>query len=183
MANDQKNVAIGGAVVSIAAWAANAAATGHVDVGILKEPPEETPSIENYVPEFESLEGGVVSFPQKTGFEVKLVLAEATPDLKQIALQQPTANLSGTAPNKTLLRGLREEQYKSIKVVTKGGTGATGVRATQTITYHRCAVSKVEPLTYAKGKEQLIGVTFMVLQDTSVSTADVFSKEVHSGGS
>ena len=182
MANDLKNVAIGGAVVSIADWAANGGATGHVDLGILKDPPELTPAQENYEPEFESLPGAPVAYPTKDGFEIKLALAEVTPDNIGMFLRQPTGNVTGSAPNKTGLVGDSTEQYKSVKIVTKGGTGALGTRATRTLTLHRCVVRKTESITFGKGKEQLLIVTLGVLYDTTVTTNDKFFKIVDSGG-
>ena len=182
MANNLNNLAIGGADVQVADWVANGGATGHVSVGILKEPPEWSPSVEKYEPEFESLPGKSISSPLSEDFELKVVMAEATLDILQWSLMQPTGNLTGTAPNKTLLFGDPSEQYKGIKVITKGITGTAGTRSTRTVTLHRCTVKKLEPVTFGKGKEQLFAVTLGVLYDTTVTSNDKYGKIVDSGG-
>lgn len=182
MALDLTKVAIGGADVQIADWAANTGATGYVSVGILKDPPELAFSPENYMPEFESLPGAPVSFPNKDKGTLKVVMAECDLVKLQWILQQPTANLSGTDPNRTLLIGDRTEQYKSIKIITKGITGSGGTRATRTVSVYRvAAVGKIDPVTFGKSKEQLFSVTFDVLYDTTVTTNDRWAKIVDTG--
>lgn len=182
MANDLKNLAIGGHTLNVGDWVTAAGTVTYADVGILKEGSEISPEIENYAPEFESLDGSPISIPVKTSFTIKAVLAEATLDNLLICLAQPAANLTGSAPNKTLLLGIRSEMYKAVKIVGKGNLGATGTRAVRTITAYRCAVEKMDALTITRSKEQLYVVTFRVLQDTTVATADQFIKIVDSGG-
>jgi hypothetical protein len=183
MALDQKKIAIGLADVQIAAWVANGGGTGHVSVGILKDPPEESHTFTNVKPTFESLPSAPLSFPQIDERQLKISISECSMTNLQWALGQPAGSLTGTEPNTTLLIGDREEQYKSIKIVATGGSGATGVRTTETHTYHRCAVSKIETITYARLKERNYVITFDWLYDTSVTTADKFGKVVCAGGS
>ncbi|HOC18435.1 MAG TPA: hypothetical protein PKK95_09215 [Vicinamibacterales bacterium] len=184
MAVDPKKLAIGGCVVYVADWAANGGATGWTDVGLTEAGSELTDKSENaLIGDGDQVPCAQRAYPSTDEVEIKIVMKEA--DLAKLvwALQQPAANLTGTAPNQTLLRGARTEQYKAIKLETAGNQGPTLVAATRTITAHRCYIKSRDGFQYGlKDKSQMYGVTLGVLWDATVTTEDKLYKIVDSGG-
>lgn len=169
MANDIKKLSIGGSVVSVGDWVSGGTGATLTDVGILKEGSEFTDSTELYEAKFESVEGAALAVPTESNIELKCVMAETDLEKLQWILHQPAGNLTGTAPNRILRRGTAEEQYKQVKIETKGICGPNGTRATRTLTLYRCVVKKLGAIKLSKKAEQLYEVTFGVLYDTTVS--------------
>lgn len=182
MAIDVKNIAIGGAVLSIGDWVTAAGAGSLTDVGLLKDGSELTFETENYEVESDSAQGMLAAVPIKTSVKIKAVLQEATLDNLRRVLNQVTGNLSGTAPNKTLLVGERSEQYHQLSIVSKGPKGSGLTSATRTITGWKGVVKIADAIAFKKGAEQTYGVEITLLYDPSVSTADKFLKIVDTGG-
>lgn len=181
MATNTGNIAIGAAQVSIGAYAAAGAASGSlVDVGHTKGPTTMSASFNDYEIVTEQTFGPVRKIPISASIKVKVMMDEATADNMRIAMRQLAANVTGTAPNKTHLVGNISEQYHQIVIVAKG-PGAT-TPSTRTITLWRAIVESIEEISYGKSPEQTLAVTFALMYDDTVATADKFFKVVDSGG-
>ncbi len=181
MATNTGNIAIGQAQVLIGAWVTAGAAQGSmVDVGHTKGPTTLTINGKDYVVETEQSFGAIRKIPIGADVKLKVFMSEATLDNYRIAFRQASGNVSGTAPNKTILVGQITEQYHQIQVLTKG-TGST-TPATRTITIWRGIVESVDEIPYGKSGEQVLAVTIHCMYDDSVATADKFLKIVDSGG-
>jgi len=179
MALELKNIAIGGTTLSLGAYVTAGGAGSLTDVGLLKDGSELNIAKEIYEVKSSSANGVLRAIPIDSTYELKAILQEATLDNMRKALGQPSANLTGTAPNKTLLVGDMAEEYFQGTVST-GGTG--GTPATRLMTFWKLYVKAVETLAFKKGQEQMYGITFGMVADQSVAAADKFYKVVDSGG-
>lgn len=169
MTVDVNKLAVGAAVVSIGDWVAAAAAGTLTDVGLTTGPAELSDVSEDVEVEGEQVQGVVRSVPTKKTVTLKVPMAEADLDKLQRLLRQPTANLTGTAPNKTLAVDAEEEQYLQVQCVTQGIAGSGGTHATRTLTFWRCSMTGREAVPFTKGGVQQWAAVFKVHQDTSVS--------------
>lgn len=181
MATNTGNIAIGKAQVSISAYVTAGGAGTFVDVGHTKGPTTLSVNGNDYAVKTEQSFGTIRKIPIDAEVKLKVLMDEATLDNMRIAFRQASGQLSGSAPNKTLLVGDITEQYHQIQIVTKG-TGSA-VPATRTITIWRAIVASMAEISYGKSQEQTFEVTFDVLYDDSVATGDKFLKDVDSGGS
>lgn len=181
MAIEVKNIAIGAGVLSIGDWVTAGGAGSLTDVGLLKDGSEITIEEENYEIESDSVQGALLSVPVKTTVKVKAVMQEATLALLRRMIQQPTGNLTGTAPNDTLLVGDRTEQYSQMTISTKGGKGAGSVAATRLFTFWKGVPKLGGAIAIKKGAEQTWEVEFSIMYDPSLATADKFFKIANSG--
>lgn len=178
-----KNIAIGGAALSLGDYVAAGGAGTLADVGLLKDGSEITIQREMYEVKSDSAQGVLRAVPTDIGYEVKAILQEATLANFRKVTGQPSANLTGTAPNATMEGGEAAEEYFQATIVTKGTAGATGVYATRTYTFWKLYVKGVEALPIKKGQEQTYGVTFGAAEDLSVSAAGKFFKVADTSGS
>lgn len=182
MAVDIKNIAIGAAVLSLGDWVTAGGAGSLTDVGLTLEGSMLSIATEFFDVSGEQVIGKVRSVPTSMTVTVKAKLQEASLDNLRRAINQPSANLTGTAPNKSLLVGEPSEQYLQGTLVTKGIAGSTSVHATRTITFWRGVVKSIGEISYSKGGNQVYDVEIECLEDTSVSTADKFFKIVDTSG-
>ena len=180
MATNTGNIAIGQATVSVGAYVAAGGAGSLTDVGHTKGPTTLNVTGNDYSIATEQSFGTIRKVPISASVKVKVMMDEATLDNLRVAFRQASAQLTGTAPNKTLLVGNITEQYHQVQIVTKGAGSTTP--ATRTITIWRAIVESVEEIAYGKSAEQTFAVTFDCLYDDSVATGDKFLKVVDSGG-
>ena len=181
MATNTGNIAIGACQVLVGAYVTAGGPQGTmVDCGHTKGPTTLNVTGNDYEIATEQSFGTIRKVPISASVKVKAMMDEATLDNLRIAFRQATGQLSGTAPNKTLLVGNITEQYHQVQLVTKG-TGAT-TPATRTITIWRAIVATVAEIAFGKSSEQTFEVTFDCLYDDSVATGDKFLKVVDSGG-
>jgi hypothetical protein len=180
LATNTGNIAIGLATVSIGAYVAAGGAGSLTDVGHTKGPTTLTVNGKDYAIETEQSFGAIRKIPIGASVKLKVFMDEATLASYRIAFRQAAAQLTGTAPNATLLVGVITEQYHQIQVVTKG-TGST-TPATRTITVWRGIVESVDEIPFGKAGEQTLAVTIDCMYDDSVATGDKFLKVVDSGG-
>lgn len=182
MSVDSKKIAIGAGVLSIGPYVAAGGAGTLVDVGLTKEGTELSLKITKAeVGNGEQVFGPQFAVPTDVEMELKAVMGEADIDKLAWLTSQPSGNLTGTAPNKSLLLGEPEEQYKQIQVVSKGIRGTNGTAASRTFTGWKGFVKSVEPVKFAKGSEQVYSVTFGFCEDLTVTTADKFGKIADTG--
>ena len=183
MAADIKRIEIGAATISVSAYVTAGGSGSFTDVGYTEGPATIEPGGSDYRIEPEQVLGAIRSVPTKVEHKLKFAMKEAAAANLQWAIRQLAANLTGTAPNYTLLVGDPVETYQQLKLVTKGGRAtATGTDGTQTWTFWRCASMAVEAIGVTKEKEKIIGVTFDILYDESVATADKYYKQVTASG-
>jgi len=168
MATDATKIEVGSGVFSIGDWVTAGGAGSLADVGHIKSPFEIGVAMENFDVETERAIGIVKTTPTKDDYTLKVHFHEADPEWLGFALGQPDANLTGTAPDETLLVGDRSERYHQATIV---GTGI-GTTAVRTWTFWRLQVISLEPVLIGKAVEQSYNVTFRILRDDSVSTAD-----------
>lgn len=151
-----------------------------VDAGHTKGPTTLSVAYTDYEIATEQSFGTIRKVPISAAVKVKVLMDEATLANLRVAFRQASAQLTGTAPNATLLVGNINEQYHQVQIITKG-TGST-TQATRTITIWRCIVENVAEISFGKQPEQTFEITFTCLYDDSVATGDKFLKIVDSGG-
>jgi hypothetical protein len=174
MATNTANICIGAATVSIGAYVAAGGASTLVDVGHTKEAVTLTPSFDDYPITSERAFGPLKKIPIGGTFKLSVSMIESTIENYRVAFRQAAGSTSGTAPNLTLRVGDFAQQYHQLSIVSSG-VGSTSVR---TITAWRAIVESVEAVPYGKTGEQMLKVTFDLMYDDSVSTADKFLKIV-----
>lgn len=182
MATDTKRISIGRADVSVSDYVTAAGAGTFTDVGHTQGPTTLEIANQDYEIKSEQVLAAIASIPVDNKVTLKFTMLESALDNLRYALRQVSGNLTGSAPNKTLLIGDAQEVYQQMKLVSKGIKGATLVAATRTITIWRAAFVSAEAIGFAKDKEQLFTVTMSVMYDDSVATADKYLKIVDSGG-
>lgn len=183
MANDIKRIEIGAAAISVSAYVTAGGAGSFTDVGYTEGPATIEPEFGDYRVEPEQVLGAIRAVPTKSGYKLKFAMKESAGANLVTATRIPVANLTGVAPNTTFLVGDPVEIYNQIKLVTKGGRAtAAGVDATQTWTFWRCAAMSMDAIGITKEKEKIVGVTFDILYDESVATADKYWKQVNASG-
>jgi hypothetical protein len=180
LATNTGNIAIGVATVSVGAYVTAGGAGSLTDVGHTKGPTTLTVTGNDYAVATEQSFGTIRKVPISATVKVKVMMDEATLDNLRTAFRQASSQLTGSAPNKTLLVGNITEQYHQVQIVTKGTGGTT--QATRTITIWRAITETVAEIAFGKGNEQTFEVTFDCLYDDSVATGDKFLKVVDSGG-
>jgi len=174
MATDATKILVGAGVVSLGDYVSAGGSGTLTDVGHTKNPVTFAPTFENFEIRGERAFGPIRISPQDMSLAIKVPMMEAVLEKYRIALRQPAANKSGTAPNETLLVGQPAEQYHQLQIVGPG-LGTTKVR---TCTFWKCIVEAVAEVPFAKAAEQMLDVTFRALFDDSVTTADKFGKIV-----
>lgn len=183
MPTNSAKITIGRADVALSAYVAAGAAGTFTDIGHSKGPVTIEPVVEEYKVMSEQAMGTIRSVPIKAGYRIKFTIMEADLSRMRQILSQPSANLvtSGTTPNivETLSVGDPQEIYFQIKVTTKGAKRALAdPEPTRTYTLWRCRPEAIDPIGHSKESEAVFGVTFDVLQDDSVATADKYWKAV-----
>jgi len=174
MALDATNIIVGAGTFNIGAYVAAGGAGTLADVGHTSAANELAAEFENTDFESERAQGIVKTVPSKTGYTLKIPIMQAESEMLRIALAQPAANQTGTGENLTLRVGARVEQYHQATIVTTG-VGTTGVR---TLTFWKLQAIAVDAIQYGKNALQQFIVTFRVMFDDSVTTADKFWKSV-----
>lgn len=180
MATNTGNICIGAAQVSIGAYVTAGGAGTLTDVGHTKGPTTLEATYNDYEIVTEQSFGAIRRIPISAAIKVKVMMDEATLDNLRVATRQVSGNLSGSAPNKTLLVGNISEQYHQVQIIGKGPGSTTP--ATRTITAWRAIVETVTAISFGKQPEETFEVTFSLMFDDSVSTSDKFFKVVDSGG-
>ncbi len=180
MATDTSKILVGAGVVSLGDYVAAGSGGTLIDVGHCKEPVVMTAAYTDFDVVSERAFGILRKVPQDMAITIRVPQLEVTPERMRVALRQPSGNLSGVSPNETLLVGdpasTDAELYKQIEIVGPG-LGSTLVR---TVTAWKCVVMELAEIAFAKGDSMVFNVTFGVLYDDSVSTADKFFKSIDS---
>lgn len=177
------NMILGAGNVSLAPWVADKAASSFTDVGATfssfkltrKEKWHSYDNVQQYP-------GVVDEEPIFVEEEVEFTMGET--DLAKIrwAMNLAAGNLTGVAPNETLLVGFQAKQFWTMKVDTNGPRGATGVRGAQVDSFWKVRLS-MDSIEYDRDKPSEVKVKGVVLYDTSVTTADKLHKHVITGAS
>ena len=174
MATDSTKIMVGAGTFSIGDYTSAGGAGSLTDVGDILTPYEIGSEFANFDVETERATGIVATYPLTDGHTIKVAMAESDPTWLRIAMGQPSANLTGTTPDKRLLVGDRAAQYHQATLVATG-IGTTGVR---TWTFWKLQVLSKEPIQVGKGVVQSYVVTFRALRDSTVATADKYYKQV-----
>ena len=174
MATDTTKILVGAGVVSIGDFVTAGGAGSLVDVGHTKEPVAMSSSFTDFDVTSERALGILRKIPQDMAVGIRIPMLETIPDRLAIALRQPAANVSGIAPDETILVGGPVEQYHQIEIVGPG-PGTLGIR---TITAWRGIVIEVAEMAFAKGDSMVYNVTLALMLDDSVATADKFFKQI-----
>ena len=88
------------------------------------------------------------------------------------AWDQPQANVSGSAPNKTLNRTPNSaRQLLAMKIVSAGSGMGAGSTNTRTMTAWKCVIVGVGKSSFKKDGEFLLEVTVRILQDLGITNA------------
>ena len=176
MATDSTKILVGAGTAYIGDYVAAAGAATLVDVGHTHKPVSYAPEFKNYDVESERAFGVIKSSPVDAMIKVTVPMMETTAQNLRIAMRQPSANISGSAPNNTILVGDPKEQYHQIKISGPG----PGTNKARDIFFWKCQVESMKEVGIAKGDVQVYDVVFRVLYDDSVATADKFFKQVDS---
>lgn len=171
MGVDIGKMPIGAAVFAIGDWVTNAGSTTLVDVGGLKAPPKLTDSDDHYELTSENAQGVLRLIPTMAKPTLEVVMQENDLVKLRRLLNQATAALSGTDPNRTLIRDPSVEIYLQGQIITKAIAGSGGTYGTRTMSFWRMACTSRQALEFAKGGEQAVGITFLILQDLSIAAA------------
>lgn len=174
MATSAANVKVGAGTFSIGAYTSAGAAGSLTDSGHIATPYELGVGMENFDVETERSTGIVYTSPQKDEHTLKVAFHESTLELWRTALGQPSSQLTGTAPNKTLRVGDRAAQYHQATLAVPG----VGTTAARTLTFWKLQVIALEPIQFGKAVAQVLTATFRILRDDTVSTADKYYKVV-----
>lgn len=177
------NLTIGAGNVSLAAWVADKAASSFTDVGATfesfkltrKEKWESVDKVQQYP-------GVVDEEPVFCEEEIEFTMGETDLVKLRWAMNIAAAQLTGVAPNETLLVGAPSRQFWTVKIDTAGPRGATGVRGAQVVTCYKVRLG-MDSVEYDRDKHQQLKVKGVVLYDISVTTADKFHKHAISGAS
>lgn len=167
MAVNRDNTLIGVGVVSVSAYVAAAGSgsfteLGHQERAIL------TPTKTNFDMMSDRSRGPIRVLPVDSEHKLKVVGLEITAANLQQFLEQPAANKTGTTPDFTVRVGHPNEIYWQLKIVGPG----LGTALVRTITLWRCVLETVGDIVMAKGDTQKLDLTFRVLNDDTVTTAD-----------
>jgi len=174
MAVSDSSVLVGVGVLTIGTYTASGGAGGTMtDVGHIRSLAVGN-SRENFDVETDRAFGIIKRVPIKMSQQISAMLDESRLENFRIAFAQPAANLSGTAPNLTLLIGTPAEQYHQATIVGVG-VGSTAVR---TWTFWKCAAMLNGEVPFQKAAVQNIPLSLEVLYDSTLSTADKFGKIV-----
>jgi hypothetical protein len=149
----------------------------YVDVGHTKGPTEYAPNFSDYEVKSEQAYGVVKKVPLEAAFTVKVPILEATVTHLRYAFRNPSTQVTGTPPNVTFAITKPSEQYHSIRLAGPG----LGTNKIRTVYFWKCIVTEVAPISVAKADTQSFQITFTVLYDDSVSTANgEFAKSIDS---
>lgn len=176
MPTNTANLLIGPATISVGDWVTAGGAGTLTDVGHTKGGTKLAPQFNDVDIDSDQSFGALRKFPASGSFSIKIPMEEITLENLRRAMRQPSANVTGAAPNQTLLLGAPAEQYLQVQMVGPG----LGTNKVRTATLWRCIVSEVAELGINKEGAQLLDVTLMVLYDDSVATADKFGTIVDS---
>lgn len=187
MATDSSKIFMGPGVFSYGAWVTAGGAGTLADGGHIRGPVTKTINWENYKPPLERSQFPVIAAPSSGTCLIKVPLIETTPDLLAVCMRQLAANLSGTAPNKTLRVGNPISLYYQATIVgtsafglaTAGGGGG-GTNGIRTLTFWKLQVQSIAEIMFGKGVEQGHEITFEAFLDETVTTADKLFKQVDS---
>lgn len=174
MATNTANTLIGAATVSIGAWVTAGGAGSLTDVGHTAGPVTVQHSFEDHDTKSERAKGIIKKTAIDMAVTVKVPALEATLEHWRQLSRQAAANLTGTPPDMTLRVGDHSSAYFQMTLVGPG-VGTTGVR---TVTLWKCIPIDVGEIKFAKGEDVVFDVTWAVLYDDSVATADKFYKVV-----
>ena len=114
MATDATKIIVGAGTFSIGDYTSSGGAGSLTDVGHVKSPFELGSSYENFDVTTERATGIVKTVPLNDSYTLKVYMHEATGEHMRIILGQPSARLSGTSPDDTLLVG--DESVAGVKV-------------------------------------------------------------------
>lgn len=173
---NSSNILFGAGEFYIGDYVAAAGTVTYVDVGHIQKAIKIGAKLKYKDVETQRAFSMVKRYPIGGELMIQGFFHEATLENMRIMLAQPSAQISGTAPNQTLLVGTPLEQYHAIKVIAPG----LGSTKKQTDTFYKCCVDDPDDWEIDKENEQVYGVKFRILWDDSVTTADKFFKRVES---
>lgn len=170
--SNRANVLIGApATFKIGAYVDSKGAATLADAGFTLGGVTFDPTVEFHEVEVDQYLAKLSAVPKKRDAEIKVKLVEATLENLRIALGQPAANLTGTAPDLTLLMDASAgEAYHQIQFVGPG-VGTTGSR---TITAWRTYVKQMTGYAMMKDEKQIIDLTFGLCEEVTGTGADSF---------
>ena len=174
MATNDARILVGAGVVSIGDWVTAGGSGSLVDVGHTKEPVTLGAAFEDFEVTSERAITTVKRVPIKADLTLVVPMLEMSGEHWRMAFRQPAANLTGTAPLETLLIGNQVEQYHQIEVVGP----AVDTANERTFTFWKGFVISIAEVPIAKADTQVLSVTFGLLYDSSVATADKIGKWV-----
>lgn len=175
------NMTLGAGNVSLAAWAADKAATPFTDVGATFSSFKLTRKEKWYsYDNVQQYPGVVDEEPTFVEEEIEFTMGEV--DLAKIrwAMNIAAAQLTGVAPNETLLVGFQAKQFWTVKVDTNGPRGATGTRGAQVVSLWKVRLG-MDSIEYDRDKPSEVKVKGVVIYDTSVTTTDKLHKHAITG--
>lgn len=175
------NMTLGAGNVSLAAWVADKAAASFTDVGATFESAkltrkEKWHSYDNV----QQYPGVVDEEPIFVEEEIEFTMGETDLAKLRWAMNIAAGQLTGVAPNETLLVGFQAKQFWTLKLDTNGPRGTGGTRGAQAISAWKVRLG-MDSIEYDRDKPQQVKVKGVILYDISVTTADKLHKHVISG--
>lgn len=170
-------ILVGAGTFSIGPYTSSGSSGALQDIGHTMTPFELAGGFANFDVETERATEIVGTYPQKSDYTLKVSFAQNEPEAMRIAYRQTAGNLSGTAgTGETLRVGSAVAQYHQATLVVPG----TGTGLTATYTFWKLQVATVDATAFGKAAVQQLVVTFRVIRDDTVATADKLFKRVDS---
>lgn len=176
MAGTAANILVGApSLFKIGAYVTSKGAATLSDVGFTMGGVTIDPKTELHLVKVDQKLGTLAALPKDREYDLKVKLSEASMENLRIALAQPSANLTGTAPNQTLLLdGSAVEQYYQLQFVGPG----LGTNKSRTVTCWKAAVKEMGGWPFKKDSAQDLDLTFLLCEETTGSGADSILKAV-----
>ena len=168
-------ILVGAGTLSIGPYTSSGGAGTLADIGHTSTPFKLNGGFANFDVETERATEIVATFPQKSDYTLEVDFSQNEPEAMRIAYRQTAGNLSGTAgTGETLRIGSAVAQYHQATLVVPG----TGTNLTATYTFWKMQVATVAATEFGKAAVQKLTVTFRLIRDDTVSTADKLFKRV-----
>jgi hypothetical protein len=167
---DVSKILVGGiSTIEISAYVTAKGAGTFTDAGCTIDAFVHKEKVTKHMTEIQQRLGPVKGTIVKREIELTVHLAQAEIENLRIALGEPAGAVTGTPPNVTIKRNMSAvAQAHQIRVKTPG-LGTTGVR---TILYYNAQVKEFPDWTHKKDAEQMIPVTFEIIEETTGSGTD-----------
>ncbi len=165
MAGDRDNVIVGAhATLTVSDYVTAKGAGGGSDVGFTADGVSFKANVEHKMVEPDQHLTAIRAVPTKREYELKVRMLEGQMEHLRFVLGQPAANLTGIAPDETLVVDADAgEQYHQI-ILVGIGLGTLGIR---TLTAWRCFLKDIAEIPFKKDDEQFLEATFGILKETT----------------